>query len=361
MKKLISTVLAICLALTLSVSLAETATNDAGYSGNIAYRSTITVTAPFGGNMEDYSLRAGDVIAKGDPLFSLSTVKVYAPFSGTVRGLQAQAGDEAAYIVEKYGALLTIEPEGKFTVSANTNNAYKSSTNDNVNRYLNEGETVYLRSSDDNDRVGVGVITAVDGRKFTVEVKQSNLIMDDTVSIYRDTAYSNTQKLASYATVKKEAATKITAEGSVLSCAVQEGQTIQRGDLLFEMVTGTLDGLTGASSTVVSPVDGVLVSLPKAAGAAVQQNDVLATLYAADDLWVEFDVDESDLDTVKAGSAAKVTLDALSDWDTLTGTVVSVAALNNNADGDAKYTAYVTLDKPENLRAGMNVSVFLQP
>lgn len=360
MKKTIVILLTALLALSAMPALAEAAPEAAGYSGTVAYRSAITVAAPFGGTLADYDLRAGDTVKAGDALFTLGTTKVYAPIDGTVRGLMAQAGDDAATVAERYGALLNIEPAGRYSVSANTSRAYNSSDLNNVNRYLNEGETVYLRSSDDDERTGVGVITTVDGRNFTVEVKQSNLNVEETVSVYRDAAFTTEQRLASYARVSKAAATKVTGAGSVLSIAVTEGQTVKRGDLLFTTVTGALDGLTATGDTVVSPVDGVLLTLPKAAGAAVQKDEVLATLYAKDDLWVTFDVDEGDLAAVTEGRKVSVTLDALPDAAPLSGTVVSVSALSSGEGGDAQYTAYVALDGVDTLRVGMNVSVYLQ-
>jgi multidrug resistance efflux pump len=201
------------------------------------------------------------------------------------------------------------------------------------------------------------LITSVSGRDFTVEVKQSNLTMEESVSIYRDQAYSTEQRLASYAKVAKAPAVKVSGAGSVLSVAVTEGQQVKRGDLLLTTVTGALDGLVAASDTVAMPVDGVLLTLPVAAGTTVQQDEVLATLYAADDLWVTVMVDESDLAAVTEGRKVRVTIDAIPDIVPIEGKVVSVSALDN---GEAQYTAYVALESVEDLRAGMNVSVYLQ-
>lgn len=360
MKKIVVLLIALSLVLTSVPALAESPSNTVSYSGKVAYRATRTVTAPFGGNLEDFTLRVGDTVKVGDPLFTLSTTKVYAPFDGTVRGVQAKAGDEAAKVADRYGALLYVEPVGKYTVSATTANAYKSDSNNNENRYLNEGETVYLRSSDDNDRTGVGVITKVDGRSFTVEVRESNLNMEDTVSIYRDAEFSNAKRLASYAKVQRAEPAAITADGSVLKCLVSEGTSVKRGDVLLEMVSGTLDALQPMDATVLSPVDGVIVGLPKAAGSALNQRDVLATLYANTDLWVRFDVDESDLDTVTVGAKTRIELDALAGRDAMEGTVVSIATIPGTESGEATYTAYVEVAGAENLRDGMSVSVYLQ-
>jgi multidrug efflux pump subunit AcrA (membrane-fusion protein) len=360
MKKILATLTAALLLLGAIPVMAEAAPDAAVFSGEVAYRNIITLTAPFGGTLADYDLRVGDTVKAGETLFTLDTEKVYAPIDGTVRGLMAQAGDDAATVAQRYDALLRIEPAGRYTVSANTSRAYNSSDLNNTNRYLNEGETVYLRSSDDDDRTGTGVITAVDGRNFTVEVKQSNLNVEETVSVYRDAAFTTAQRLASYARVSKAPAVQVTGTGSVMRIAVAEGQTVKRGDLLFTTVTGTLGGLSPVSDTVAAPVDVVIKTLPKAAGTMVQQDDVLATLCVAGDLWITFDVDESDLAAVQAGGRVRVTLDALPDAAPMEGTIDSVSALRTVDGGDAQYTACVALDSFENLRDGMNVSVYLQ-
>jgi len=360
MKKILIFVLGLSLMLTGASAMAESAAGGVTYSGKVAYRNVQTVTAPFGGTLNDYTLRVGDTVQAGDALFSLKTTKVYAPFDGTVHGVQAMAGDQATEVTARFGALMYMEPTGRYTVTTSTANAYKSDSNNNENRYINEGETVYLRSSDDNDRTGAGVITKVDGRNFTVLVASGNLNVEDTVSIYRDAKFSTSQKLASYAKVQRAASTAITGEGSVFKCLVTEGQAVKRGDVLLEMVTGTLDNLAATGDTVVAPAEGVILSLPKAAGSAINQQDVLATLYANSDLGVQFTLDESDLDTVTVGAEVNVTLDALSQRDAMKGSVVSIASIPGTESGASKYTAYVALSDAKNLRDGMSVSVSLQ-
>lgn len=359
MKKWIAALAALTLALTAATAFAQATPSGSGYSGQVDYRQAISVKAPFGGNMEDYALRVGDAVTQGQALFSLTTTKVYAPVDGYVRGLAVQPGDDTADVLARYQALMNVEPQGRYLVYASTARAFKDSKNNNVNRYLNEGETVYLQSSDDDDRTGVGTIIAVDERNFTVEVKESNLNVEEMTSIYRDSAFTTEERLASYARVQKNPAAKITAEGVVLRVAVTEGQQVKRGDLLMETVAGERMANVPTDDAVLSPAEGVLISLPVAPGTTVQQDQVIATLYANHDLLVTFDLDEGDLDAVLPGSAVQVTLDSLPNREPLTGRVQSVSNLATGA-GEAKYTAYVTLDSVENLRPGMSVSVYLQ-
>jgi multidrug efflux pump subunit AcrA (membrane-fusion protein) len=359
-KKYLSLLLVLSLAAFAVPALAESTSASLDYTGTVEYRDAITLTAPFGGTLADYSLHVGDAVSAGQTLFTLSTTKVYAPFDGTVRGLQALPGDDAAQVTARYGALMYLEPAGKYTVDASTSGAYDSTNTHNANRYVNPGDTVYLESTDDSERLGTGVVTTVSGRSFTVEVLQSNLDPEDTVDIYNDEAMTTGNRLARSARIQQTEATAITAEGSVLACAVAEGQSVKRGDLLLEVVTGTLDGLHPVSAAVVAPVDGVIASLPIAAGTAVAQDTVLATLYAQDSLWVAIDVDENDLDAVTIGQAVTVELDALTAREPIAGTVVSISYLSDSQDDSAKYTVYVSLEDTAGLRSGMSVTVHLR-
>ena len=357
-KKSFSLLVALCLAFSAS-ALAETPVGGLDYTGKVAVKQTRTLLAPFGGQLEDFALRAGDAVTAGQTLFTLSTTKVYAPVSGTVRGLQAQPGDEAQQVITRYGALCSLEPEGLYTLTASTSGAYDSESLHNRNRYVNPGDTVYLQSDEDDERTGTGVVTAVDGRSFTVEVLLSTLDPEDAVTVYNAPAMETANRLARNARLSQAAATAITAEGSVLRCLVSEGQKVKRGDALFETVTGTLANLSPVSNTVTAPADGVVQSVQAAAGATVQQNDVLATLYRQSDLWVTFDADESDLDAIAVGQQVTVTLDALPARDAVAGTVEAISAVNAATEGSAKYTVSVSLADTANLREGMSATVRL--
>lgn len=358
MKKTLALLVAACLLLGSATAMAEDSANDIGYSGKVTYAQTISVLAPFGGMLQDYAVKVGDTVSAGQVLFTLSTTKVYAPFDGTVRGLQVQAGDEAQSVIDRYGALLYLESPGKYTISATTSGAYDSENTHNVNRYLNEGKIVYLRSSEDNSRTGEGIVTSVSGRNFTVEVLQSTLDLEDKVSIYQSDAFASAERIATNARVQREDSTAVTAEGSVLRCMVSEGQSVKRGDVLMETVTGTLDRQHLTSEQVVAPADGVVVTLPQTSGSTVSKDAILATVYAQSALEVTFDIDESELSQFSIGQDVRVTFDAMPELEAIGGTVTAISSLSNNDDGDAQYTATVQLNSTDGLRSGMSVSVY---
>ena len=149
-------------------ALAETS-----FEGTVTSGNTQVVSAPFGGTVSSVSVKVGDRIQAGDVVATVETTKVYAPQSGTITGIFAQSGDNLSDVAGRYGAALYITPEHKYSVTADIEEAYNSSGN----KYVNIGETVYLRCTSDGDHTAVGVITAVQDTQYTVETIEGELKM----------------------------------------------------------------------------------------------------------------------------------------------------------------------------------------
>ncbi len=79
-------------------------------------------------------------------------------------------------------------------------------------------------------------------------------------------------------------------------------------------------------------------------------------LMPSDAMSVSITVDELDVLSLKKGQEAVVTLDALT-GRTFTGSVTSIDTAGTNSGGSTKFTGVVTLDKTEDMLAGMNASV----
>lgn len=76
-----------------------------------------------------------------------------------------------------------LSPENKYQVDADIQYAY----NKTENKYVNIGEIVYLSCTTDNGKhTAKGVITAVDGTSFTVETTEGDLMVDESVRIFRE-------------------------------------------------------------------------------------------------------------------------------------------------------------------------------
>ena len=356
MKKLFVTLLC---ALLLPVSaLCETM-----FSGEVTAGQTQVIVAPYGGTVHSVAVRAGDSVEIGDAIASIGTTKVYAMTEGTISGVFASEGDAAADIKERYGALCYIEPINRYTLDASTEKAYNSSEN----RYLHIGETVYLSCTKDGTHQGRGVITAIDKEnedKYTVEVTGGEFYMGETVAIYRDEAYTNESRIGR-GTVERTPPVAVNAEGSVLRLHVKAGDSVERGELLLETVSGTLDGLYAPDTKVVSDRKGVIASVDADNGTSVEKGAKIATIYPEDAIQVSMVISESDLMDVHVGDSASIEFNWDADGESrFEGVVSSISYVNEKkqegGSSAAEYVACIDFTPDDTVRLGMTVVVYVQ-
>ena len=299
MRKIKRTVALLCagtLALGSVPVLAETT-----FEGSVVSGKSVSITAPFGGTVSAFSLREGGRISVGDAIADIQTTKVYATADGVIAGIFGQEGDSVEDVTARYGTVLYIAPENKYTISGDIEKAYNSSET----RYVNISEEVYMVCTADGKHTASGVITAVSGTGYTVETTQGELLMDETVYIYRGSEAVKENRLGR-GTVSRTSEIKISGSGSILKMHVKQGDKVSRGDILFETVTGTLDGLYAVSSTIESDVEGVIASIDTAAGSTVQKGQNLLTVYPSDSMQIEITISEYDLAALDEGDRVQI-------------------------------------------------------
>ena len=267
---------------------------ELSFAGHVVAETTDTVNAPFGGLVDSVDVRAGDTVGIGDPVATLETTKVYATADGVVGGVFAEPGDDTEGIVERYGAVVYIEPTNRYTVSATTEKAYNSSET----KYVHIGERVYLSCTKDGTHTGTAVVTSIGGSassggdsgdgggssgssggitSYTLEITGGEFYMGETVGIFRSRDYDSSSRIGR-GTVEQNAAIAVKGSGSVLKMHVSVGDPVERGELLFETVTGTLDGLYAVDNRIVSNVAGVVASVDAAPGTSVEKGAKLITI-----------------------------------------------------------------------------------
>ena len=347
MKKLFSILVSLALAAVPALSLAETS-----FDGSVVASGSVSVTAPFGGTVSACGLRAGSKIAVGDPIVTIETTKVYATSDGTVTGVFGQVGDSVEDVTSRYGAVLYIVPTHKYSITADIEKAYNSSDM----KYVNIGETVYISCTSDGSHTAVGYVTSASGTTYTVETTSGELIMEETVNIYRSAEYTSKSRIGR-GTVSRTPEIAVTGSGSILFLHVTDGQTVERGDLLMETVTGSFDGLYATSNQIVSGVSGVIASVDVSAGQTVGKGDTLLTVYPEDSLQIEISVDEYDLASLSEGDTLSLAFNYDEDKsETLTGTVAMISHVSSaQSDGEASYSAYVDFTPTASVRLGMTV------
>ena len=198
------------------------------------------VLAPFGGVMDEVNVRVGDRVQPGQVLATIQTTRVYADVEGKISGVFGREGDATEGVSERYGGVLFIEPTNKYTIAASTEKAYNRSEN----KFVHVGETVYLKCTSDGSHRGAGVVTGMGEKagEYNVEVTGGEFYIAETVSIYRRSDYAESSRIGR-GTVAAAKVVPIKGSGSILKMHVANGDFVERGELLFETVTGGLDGL----------------------------------------------------------------------------------------------------------------------
>ena len=161
--------------------------------------------------------------------------------------------------------------------------------------------------------------------------------------------------------------------GSILKMHVKNGDSVERGELLFETVDGALDGMYSPGSQVVSDVSGIVATVDAQPGASVEKGGKILTVYTDESLQVQLPVAEADLSLIQVGQ--KVRLEFTWDPNQTTvfeGEVVSLSYLNANAAADTSaggtsaqttdpvYTAIVSFTPDSTVRMGMTVLAYVQ-
>ena len=320
-------------------------------NGTVEAGVTVPVYAPIGGTVENVAVEQGMHVAAGDTLFTYRTEKTYASGDGTVTGVFAKAGDDAETVTEQYGADLYIEGTAMYTVSASTSKAYSSIETTMVHA----GETVYVVCRTDAKRYGTGIITAIDGTSYTVLVTEGSFINGDSVSVFRDKAYTDKQRVGR-GTVSRVNPTAVNGTGAIVNVAVKDGDAVKRGDLLMETLSGTFEGYEMTGTAVTAAEEGVIVSVSAEVGATVTKGDVVAQIAPISGMRVEATVSADDRQSLKAGDKVTIELEA-DDTKTYEGTVRYITEMPEEEAEETSYKAVIDFTSDDDVFFGMAVVV----
>ena len=311
-------------ALTLTASCALAATADA----KIVAPNTEKITAPFAGTLLPFDAELGDSVSAGETLFTLDTVPVYAAQAGTVSAVFAKVGDDASGVAAHYGALAVVEPKNALYIDASTEQAY----DDADNRYIHAGESLYLKMGNTK---GTGVVTGVSGKKYTVEILTGDYDVNDTVRCFRES-------------------TTPSDSGRIAAVHVKPGDTVEVGDLLFELVDA--QSAKNASRSVAADASGVITLMNTVSGAQVYRGQLLCEVADMSTLELSAEVDELDLNSVAVGDTLTYTLDAF-EGETFVGTVTKIYAVGTKKQNATYFDVRITLPSGKALLPGMNGTV----
>ncbi|MDD3334384.1 MAG: HlyD family efflux transporter periplasmic adaptor subunit [Eubacteriales bacterium] len=321
-------------------------------SGTVVAGYETSVIAPFGGTVDSVNVRQGQWVSAGDTLTELCTTRVYAPVEGTVGGVTVKVGDGVD------GAAMSIAPVHKYTVTASVSEVY--GTTDPSQTFVSAGETVYLRCAKDRSHIAVGQIVSVSGTEYTVETTGGELYLEETVNVFRSDTYAFDTWIGA-GDVSRTAAQEVQGSGSVVRLWVSEGDTVERGQLLFETVEGSLDNYMADGSRIATTTDGVIASLSLAVGQKATKGASVCTIYPRDGFQVAVVVPEDMISQIKQGDILRFFLDWNEEEPTwYEGTVAEISYVSTVTDGNTTtFTVYMDFDADESVRLGMTAVVEL--
>lgn len=341
MKKIL--VCALALMMIGSAALAEGKT----YEGTVVSTGSEAVLAPAAGTVGKVLCQAGESVRAGDEIAALSTTTVYAEEAGTVTVFGA-AGESVDTLSSRYGAVVYIEPDCLFTLTGNTSYAYDAEEN----KIIHPGETVYLKSTSSSSYTGVGMVTALNGSKYTVEVVSGNLLDSQLVYIYRDASFASTSRIGRGTTSRCDAVA-VTGTGVVSELLVRDGAHVEPGTPLFTTVDASAYAYQMASGA-----DGVVASVNVAPGDAVEAGTLIAEIYPDSAMRLELIVEGRDLRSFAVGSKAEITFD---NGVTAEGTIERVSGVpyvpettdEEDTDDTVYFAVYVAFTTDEAVPYGM--------
>jgi len=333
------------------------------FTGTVAPSETHEVYAPIGGKVLTVSGDVGDKVSADTVLVALSTAKIYAEEDGTVTGVFGQPGDSAETVSNLYGSVVSIEGESVYSIAASTANAYNST----ATKFVHVGENVYLSCYSDGSHTGTGIITAIEGTDYTVRVTSGEFLVGETVNVYRGDSATSTKRIGR-GTLNRTSPTAVTGSGSIVSIAVSAGDTVHRGDLLFETLDGSFDGLYMSGSEITAGINGTLSQLNAQQGSSIQKDEVVAVLYPEGAMRIEASVEEANLSAIHVGDPVSIELIWNQDEEVAyPGTITGISAIADSSEtqggetGSAvTYTVYIDFTPDENTRYGMSAVVTTQ-
>lgn len=362
MKKNITLFLTLLLTLMLSFgSIAEEATlpqETAAPLDGLLFTATVepareqAVKAPASGELEAFSLAAGDRLTAGEVFLRILPQTVYAEADGTVAAVYTAPGAAADGAMNRYGALVHIDYTDRYQFTGSV----ASSRNTVENRDLHVGTPVYFRSGN-KKHTAQGVITQVSNGTFTAQVLGGDLDFTERVQVYRDAEYSETMQL-SEGRLTALPPYAVAAGGTVLEVLVKPGDTVKAGDPLLTFVPDTLapDRRSLAAATeIAAEADWVVLGVAVQQGGSVQKGQPVATVCTAGDYRLLIHVEEGDVGRFAPGALMTVTFEEL-ELPPVAATVEQIGALGSGSEVSL-YPVYLSFEAPEGVLLGMHATV----
>ena len=211
-----------CTALLIVLTLFGSVAWAESWSGMVISTVETTVLASATGVLAELDLTIGEVVHEGDLIGYTDVSCVYATEDGTVSLVSSDEGDIVS------GTVLEIAPVSRYRVVSTTSDAYSSPET----CLVHGGETLYVRCTSDRSHLAIGFVTNVSGTSFDLFTTAGELYIGETVNLYRTPDYAYESKVG-VGTVVETDLISYSAQGHLHTLRVQEGDRVERGQLLF--------------------------------------------------------------------------------------------------------------------------------
>lgn len=304
------------------------------YSGVTVALQTQTILAETSGTLESINVISGEQIDSGDILATFQTTKVFANQDGHIARILAE---EATDIED---AVLELQPISRYTIHCTVDDAYAST----ATGLVHSGETLCLRCTYNGTHRGTAIVNQIDGNIYLAEATGGEFYVGETVYLYRDADFTSDQRVG-IGTVVSSNVESYSAEGKLVHMHVKEGEYVQRGELLYEVINGE-------NSQVVSRISGYIQNIEVQQGEQVKAGQALFTIVVPKDICVEVEVDESTAAQMQIGDPAALSFAVDAEEKLVPGEIISISRLGT----DGNYSIIVLPETPAQY-LGMSVAV----
>lgn len=305
------------------------------YEGTTVAASSLQVEAAASGILRELSAETGSAVSEGEVLADISTTKVFAAQDGTVARIHASEGESAD------DTILEVYPLEQYEIYCTVENAYQSAES----TLVHGGESVYIKCMADGTHRGTGVITQIDAEEYRVLATGGEFYVGETVYLYRDEDFSSKQRIG-IGTVITSEVQSYAADGMIIRMHVEEGEYIERGELLFEYADAD-------ETASVADADGIVTEIFAGKGELVEKGETLMTLVPYDQILVEIQVSEATAGTIREGGKAELVYSMDPTETPVTGTIISISYIAE----DELYAVRILPDTSRYKRLGLTVTV----
>ena len=203
---------------------------------------------------------------------------------------------------------------------------------------------MYIKCTNNGTHRGVGLITQIDGDEYRVLAIGGELYVGETVYLYRDEDFSTKQRVGIGTVVTSD--TEIyEAEGMIVRMHVEEGEYVERGELLYEIADGNTE--------ILVPEDGLIMETAVQQGDHVEAEQTVLTLVPDGQFCIEIYADEASAAQMTEGDTVEITYPSDTQERIWSGVIAEIFRIAE----ESNYRVKILPESTEGLKLGMTAEV----